>query len=216
MLFSERACQVILVFSTGIFVIITGCIRLVKMKTMMFLTDPTFNVTIIGIWIDLEGHVGLWVASSPALQPLVRFVSQKLGFRSKLHSYVNNGQSNPCGSSGKKPTPGVWAGATRNKAQVQNLTSIDITECRSECSFGPEEDEEIEMYEMSRGARGFTSRLTLKSGFIRHRRTRVARQLAPEGTLRDGRKCKTRCGYIITSLLPWACLMITLPSIRGE
>lgn len=40
MIFSRRAFQVILVFSAGLFVIITGCIRLVMLKTLLFLADP--------------------------------------------------------------------------------------------------------------------------------------------------------------------------------
>lgn len=40
MLFSQRAFQVIMVFSAGIFVIVTGCIRLVMLESSLFLADP--------------------------------------------------------------------------------------------------------------------------------------------------------------------------------
>lgn len=40
MLFIEKAFQVILVFSVGIFVIVTGCILLHMLTTLLFLADP--------------------------------------------------------------------------------------------------------------------------------------------------------------------------------
>jgi hypothetical protein len=38
----------------------------------------------IGPWTDLEGHVGLWCASFPVLNPLIRIVCSRLGFGSTM------------------------------------------------------------------------------------------------------------------------------------
>ncbi|TDZ16984.1 hypothetical protein Cob_v010132 [Colletotrichum orbiculare MAFF 240422] len=132
MLFSKRAFQVILVFSVGVFVIVTGCIRLVMMKTLLFLADPTYNMTTVGVWTDLEGHIGLWVASFPALQPLVRAVSCKLGFGSKVQSYGRDGNSNTANvrvvSSGAP-----WSVASRNKRDcMRKASDVDDTDSHSE------------------------------------------------------------------------------------
>ncbi|CZR65782.1 related to integral membrane protein [Phialocephala subalpina] len=90
MIFTKKAIQVVLIFSVGIFVILTGIIRLWYIKTLVFAIDPvnrTYKMATIGVWTDLEGHVGLWVGCFPAMQPVLRTVSYKLGLRSKLLSY---------------------------------------------------------------------------------------------------------------------------------
>ncbi|KAF6836905.1 hypothetical protein CMUS01_05219 [Colletotrichum musicola] len=116
MLWSRRVFQLICVFSVGFFVVAIGCVRLAMMKMQQFLEDPTFNMSTIGIWTDLEGHVGLWVASFPALQPLIRMVSFRLGFRSKLQSYGHKGQYNN-GNDGGRSNGDAWPSALRSKSR---------------------------------------------------------------------------------------------------
>jgi hypothetical protein len=47
-------------------------------------------MTTIGIWTDLEGHVGLWCGCFPALQPILRAVLSSVGASRLLSSYKNS------------------------------------------------------------------------------------------------------------------------------
>ena len=124
MMWSKRTIQVILVLSIGIFVIATGIIRLVMVKTLNFNINSTYKMASIGIWTNLEGHVGLWCCCFPALQPILRIVSYKLGLRSKLLS--GNGTSDKYYASGsRKPrgTAGTGNGMRSKTAGTGTHTS---------------------------------------------------------------------------------------------
>ncbi|KXH50106.1 hypothetical protein CSAL01_11854 [Colletotrichum salicis] len=136
MLWSKRTFQVIRVFSVGIFVVATGCVRLAIMRKNQFLSDPTFNMSTIGIWTNLEGHVGLWVASFPALQPLIRPVSFRFGFRSKLQSY-GDGPSGT-GGGGMRYKTGPWLSVPRSKPRyIRNESGSDAADNHSERGLVP-------------------------------------------------------------------------------
>ncbi|TEA13080.1 Satratoxin biosynthesis SC1 cluster protein 4 [Colletotrichum sidae] len=159
MLWSKKTVQVICVFSVGIFVAATGCVRLAMMKKRQFLDDPTFNMSTIGIWTDLEGHVGLWVASFPALQPLTRIVSFKMGFRSKLQSYGKEGPSKDAGR--MRSNTETWS---RKAGYIRNGSGIDGADNHSERGLVPQhgEDMGVEMDTMKTEASGIQKQVDVE------------------------------------------------------
>lgn len=112
----------------------------------------------IGIWTDLEGHVGLWVASFPALQPLIRMVSFRLGFRSRLQSYGQKGQYNN-GAGGGRSNTGAWSSQPKSKTRYAGGgVGVKAGDSNSErglvSSDGENEGGGVEMNSLETGASG--------------------------------------------------------------
>ncbi|KAL8399965.1 hypothetical protein RB594_000389 [Gaeumannomyces avenae] len=79
MMLSTRKWRVMMVMSVGIFVVITGIVRYVLIRTSPFQSDVTYNMATIGLWTVLEGHVGLWCGCFPAMQPVLRQLLTSIG-----------------------------------------------------------------------------------------------------------------------------------------
>lgn len=109
----------------------------------------------IGIWTDLEGHVGLWAASSPALQPLIRTVSFRLGFRSRLQSYGQKGQYNT-GAGGGRPSFGAWPSQPKSKTRYAGggdvVKAADGNSERGLVSSDGDNDEDVEVDSLKPGS----------------------------------------------------------------
>ena len=92
----------------------------------------TFEMSTIGFWTDLEGHAGLWVGSFPALQPLLRVITHKLGISSTISSYTRSKTGRSNNQSGNKNlggSNGDWAKSGPGKnGYIRNGSGIDADE----------------------------------------------------------------------------------------
>ena len=82
-------------FSLGIFVVITSCIRLRTIVLFARSTNPTWDYTDTLIWTGLECSVSIMVASLPAIRALVSRVSPKL-----FGNVTKNSGASPAGRKG--------------------------------------------------------------------------------------------------------------------
>ncbi|KAH8588625.1 hypothetical protein B0O99DRAFT_356819 [Bisporella sp. PMI_857] len=148
-IFSWKMLQVFLVFCVGIFAIVTGIVRLYFMKTMDFAVDSPYKMSTIGLWTDLEVHVGLWCGCFPALQPILRQISFKLGWRSKITSYGERSGKKTGATSGNTV---VVSGNRFNKhGYIHNGSGIDMeTDADSQKAIVSDDKDSYELNPMGK------------------------------------------------------------------
>jgi hypothetical protein len=98
----------------------------------------SYKMTTVGQWTDLEAHVGLWVSCFPALQPVLRLVSYKMGLRTSPLSTIKRGGKYGGGASSSARTPrgralSASASAARSKLRhnhghryLRNGSGVDV------------------------------------------------------------------------------------------
>lgn len=87
-----KALQVSLVFCVAFVSIICACIRLALIITIDLGVDTTFKFPRIAAWTEAELHLGFWVACVPAVKPLLRLASFRLGLRTSPDSTGHRGR----------------------------------------------------------------------------------------------------------------------------
>ncbi|KAI5861275.1 hypothetical protein GGS23DRAFT_160992 [Durotheca rogersii] len=95
MMWSKKTLQIVLVLSVGLFAAATGIVRLTMMTAENFYDDITYQMATLGIWTNLEGHVGLWCGCFPALQPILRVLPGKIRFLGTMDERTKRTREGP-------------------------------------------------------------------------------------------------------------------------
>lgn len=130
-------------------------------------------------WTDLEGHIGLWTACFPALQPLIRLASYQLGFRSTLNSTAKISRA-PGASANAKHSQWTGSHSAKSQGYVSFYDDKDDSASGRVIVKGGSEGElnsfkDVEMYDLESGQRG--KRGDNSSAVVIHKRTDVRVQI---------------------------------------
>ncbi|KAB5583007.1 hypothetical protein GE09DRAFT_287108 [Coniochaeta sp. 2T2.1] len=107
----------------------------------------------IRIWTDLEGHVGLWCGCFPALQPILRIISYKLGLRSNLISGRGTGDKYASSRGARHGTGLKSGGGTARNGYVKSGSGRDDTDSDSQLAIVLGRSSDVKLNEMERESR---------------------------------------------------------------
>lgn len=97
---------VMLMFSLGIFVVITSCVRLRTVVLFARSTNPTWDYTDTLIWTGLECAVSIIVASLPAIRALVTRIWPGVFGSSAAAASTNKSSGGASGGARRRPYDG--------------------------------------------------------------------------------------------------------------
>ncbi|KAK2730513.1 integral membrane protein [Colletotrichum kahawae] len=147
-----KSIQILLIFSLGIFAVVTGIVRFAIITTSDFAVNTTYKMLSVAAWTDAELHVGFWLGCFPALQPLLRHASFKLGLRSQLDSTKPSGKS----------VTGVSTDGSKRRSVLNRWSRITGHTPKEGVEPGTPavdgQDENVEMVDLEKGSEAITGR----------------------------------------------------------
>ncbi|KAL3302671.1 integral membrane protein [Colletotrichum asianum] len=159
-----KSIQILLIFSLGIFGVATGIVRFAIITTTDFTVNTTYKMLSVTAWTDAELHVGLWVGCFPALQPLLRHASFKLGLRNQLDSTKPSGKS----------VTGISTDESKRRSVLNRWARITGHPPKEGVDSGTPavsgQQENVEMVDLEKGDEAMSDRLTTEKGVALRRR----------------------------------------------
>jgi hypothetical protein len=105
-----------------------GLARLLVIVKINMAVNTTFNIIYASVWTDLEIHVGIWVSCFPALQPILRIFTRRLGVKTTVTdstpAYDRYGRSTLPGSSRSGNDSDTWImldDGTAARSKIESL-----------------------------------------------------------------------------------------------
>ncbi|KAK6950975.1 hypothetical protein Daesc_007503 [Daldinia eschscholtzii] len=120
MMWSKKTLQIVLVLSVGLCAVVIGSVRVVVISKLDFDSRSLIsNMHLLGIWTNLEGHIGLWCGCFPALQPILRITSG-MPNRFNVFSSTNSDGNKNVNANGPNGTARVYGAGGESYTMMNN------------------------------------------------------------------------------------------------
>ncbi|KAI1476809.1 hypothetical protein K445DRAFT_292654 [Daldinia sp. EC12] len=120
MMWSKKTLQIVLVLSVGLCAVVIGSVRVVVISKLDFASSSLIsNMHLLGIWTNLEGHIGLWCGCFPALQPILRITSS-MPNRFNVFSSTNSDGNKNVNANGPNGTARVYGAGGESYTMMNN------------------------------------------------------------------------------------------------